>query len=30
VGVPNGGAIAIRQLLTHESGLFNYTDDREV
>ncbi|MFE7190448.1 serine hydrolase domain-containing protein [Kitasatospora sp. NPDC057541] len=25
--VPNGGAITVRQLLNHTSGLFNYTDD---
>jgi D-alanyl-D-alanine carboxypeptidase len=25
--VPNGGAITLRELLNHTSGLFNYTDD---
>ena len=25
--VPNGGQITLRQLLSHTSGLFNYTDD---
>ncbi|MFI6447125.1 serine hydrolase domain-containing protein [Kitasatospora sp. NPDC050543] len=25
--VPNGGAITVRQLLNHTSGLFNYTED---
>lgn len=28
-GVPNGDVITIRQLLTHKSGLFAYTDDEE-
>lgn len=27
-GVPNGDAITIRHLLTHTSGLFNYTNDK--
>jgi D-alanyl-D-alanine carboxypeptidase len=25
--VPNGGAISLRELMNHTSGLFNYTDD---
>src|SRR3954451_14671177 len=25
--VPNGGAITLRELMSHTSGLFNYTDD---
>lgn len=28
--VPNGGAITLRHLLNHTSGLFNYTEDPEV
>jgi D-alanyl-D-alanine carboxypeptidase len=28
--VPNGGTITVRQLLTHTSGLFNYTEDPRV
>jgi D-alanyl-D-alanine carboxypeptidase len=27
--VPNGGAITLRHLLNHTSGIYNYTDDRE-
>jgi D-alanyl-D-alanine carboxypeptidase len=27
--VPNGGAIAVRRLMNHTSGLFNYTDDEK-
>jgi D-alanyl-D-alanine carboxypeptidase len=27
--VPNGGAITVRQLLNHTSGLFSYDEDRE-
>src|SRR5262249_41051325 len=30
LGVPNGDVITIRQLLTHRSGLFNYTTDPRV
>jgi D-alanyl-D-alanine carboxypeptidase len=26
--VPNGGAITLRELLNHTSGIFNYTDDQ--
>lgn len=28
--VPNGGAITLRHLLNHTSGIYNYTDDPEV
>jgi D-alanyl-D-alanine carboxypeptidase len=27
--VPNGGAITLRELLNHTSGLYNYTDDND-
>jgi D-alanyl-D-alanine carboxypeptidase len=28
--VPNGGAITLRQLLNHTSGVWNYTDDQDL
>jgi D-alanyl-D-alanine carboxypeptidase len=28
--VPNGGAITLRQLLNHTSGIYNFTDDEEL